>query len=54
MAQTAQRWLRAALIDLDGTLMHTAPDLALAANRVRVELGLPSERDALIPRSALP
>ena len=33
--------LRAALIDLDGTLMHTAPDLALAANRVRSEFGLP-------------
>ena len=30
-----------ALIDLDGTLMHTAPDLALAANRVRGEFGLP-------------
>ncbi|HYA66802.1 MAG TPA: HAD hydrolase-like protein, partial [Burkholderiaceae bacterium] len=30
-----------ALIDLDGTLMHTAPDLALAANRVRSEFGLP-------------
>ena len=37
-----ERPLRAALIDLDGTLMHTAPDLALAANRVRGEFGLPN------------
>jgi len=36
-----ERPLRVALIDLDGTLMHTAPDLALAANRVRSEFGLP-------------
>ena len=36
-----ERPLRAVLIDLDGTLMHTAPDLALAANRVRGEFGLP-------------
>jgi len=33
--------LQAALLDLDGTLLDTAPDLALAANRVRGEFGLP-------------
>ncbi|MEG0822674.1 MAG: phosphoglycolate phosphatase, partial [Burkholderiaceae bacterium] len=29
-------------IDLDGTLMDTAPDLALAANRMRRDFGLPA------------
>lgn len=33
--------LRAALVDLDGTLMDTAPDLAAAANAMRAEFGLP-------------
>jgi phosphoglycolate phosphatase len=32
---------QAALIDLDGTLMDTVPDLAEAANRMRVDCGLP-------------
>lgn len=34
--------LQAVLIDLDGTLMDTAPDLALAANRMRSDFGLPA------------
>ena len=41
--------LRAVLIDLDGTLMDTAPDLAAAANHMRADFGLaalPVERIA--------
>jgi phosphoglycolate phosphatase len=33
------RAFRAVLLDLDGTLLHTAPDLAAAANRMLGELG---------------
>ncbi len=40
-AGVAGRRFRAALFDLDGTLVDTAPDLAAAANRMLAELGRP-------------
>lgn len=33
--------VRAAIIDLDGTMLHTAPDFHVAINRMRTELALP-------------
>lgn len=38
---TTTRPVRAALCDLDGTLLDTAPDLAAAVNRMLADLGLP-------------
>jgi phosphoglycolate phosphatase len=32
--------IRAAIIDLDGTMVHTAPDFHIAINRMRADLGL--------------
>ncbi len=45
---TQQQWphppviagIRAAIVDLDGTMVHTAPDFQVAINRMRDELGL--------------
>ncbi len=41
--------IRAAIIDLDGTMVHTAPDFQVAINRMRDELGLaPLDIDTII------
>ncbi len=33
--------IRAAIIDLDGTMVHTTPDFTVAINRMREDIGLP-------------
>lgn len=40
--------IKAVAIDLDGTLLHTAPDLALAANRTLAEFGHPEIEDEVV------
>jgi phosphoglycolate phosphatase len=39
-AKDAMHDIRAAIIDLDGTMVHTAPDFQVAINRMRDELNL--------------
>lgn len=46
--QASQRHFDAALIDLDGTLLDTIPDLAQAANAMRIELCMPPLREAVL------
>lgn len=41
MQRSKLHGLHAAAVDLDGTLVHTLPDFALASNRMLAELGLP-------------
>ena len=48
---------KAILFDLDGTLLHTAPDLTVAVNNLRIEYGLPAlptdEAIAMVGRGAI-
>lgn len=39
---------QAVLLDLDGTLLDSVPDLAHAANAMRIELGMPALREDVI------
>ncbi|MEW5892904.1 MAG: phosphoglycolate phosphatase [Pseudomonadota bacterium] len=40
--------IKAVVIDLDGTLLHTAPDLALAAQRMAADIDLPPIDEATV------
>lgn len=42
------KFFQAALLDLDGTLLDSVPDLATAANAMRMELGMPPLREDVI------
>lgn len=48
---------KAILFDLDGTLLHTAPDLTIAVNNLRTEYGLSAlptdEAIAMVGRGAI-
>lgn len=45
MSDGLPRLIRSASLDLDGTLLDTVPDLAVAANAMLAELGLPKRSD---------
>lgn len=46
---THLRGIKAAIIDLDGTMLHTAPDFHIAVNRMRAELDLaPLDIDVIV------
>jgi phosphoglycolate phosphatase len=42
------RGVKAAIIDLDGTMLHTMPDFEVAINNMRAELGLGPVTEAQI------
>jgi phosphoglycolate phosphatase len=48
IARGPARAVRAVLVDLDGTVLDTAADLAAAANRMLADVGLPERDPALL------